>query len=73
MITNQNIKERENYFIRALSISFLRKSIWSFLVSFGWAIFRRLSPNTIRLIGMPRNIRKLRRHTISELEKDINR
>jgi hypothetical protein len=73
MITNQNIKERENYFIRARSISFLRKSIWSFLVSFGWAIFRRLSPNTIRLIGMPRNIRKLRRHTISELEKDINR
>ena len=73
MISNQNVKERVNYFIRARSVSFLSKSIRSFLVSFGWAMVRRLTPNIIRLLGMPHNIRKLRRHTINELEKDSNR
>ena len=73
MISNQNLKERVNYFNRARSFSFLSKGIWSFLVSFGWAMIRRLTPNIIRLLGMPHNIRKLRRHTIDVLEKDSNR
>ena len=73
MITNQNLKERVNYFIRARSLSFLRMGIWSFIVSFVWAAIRRLAPNVIRFLGMPNNIRKLRHRTIKELERDSNR